>query len=533
MMNRKRQMMREDSLLSSKRVDRRTVLKGGLAMGAMMLTDAASAVQGTKSSSDAVDTTEPLNILMIVVDQERGWYWLPDTLPFEEYMPARAWLRSQGVYFKNYHVHTNPCSPSRSTILTGRHTSGTRIFENINVPVQGSMSPSIPTIGGILSAGLGYYTAYIGKWHLTKDADFIVDSNGLPSLESYGFRDWGGADFEGIAGTEGLDHDGELCDQAITWLNNHRDDTTPWCLTVCLINPHDIAAYPSVTVNAPDYGLELPRNHWDSLATKPTAQIYWQKFYNYFKGRIPAEDSDTWRLLLNNYLYYHIQVDIQINRILSALDSDLLARTVVVFTSDHGELGGAHMLRAKGPTVYRESQNVPLIVIDPRLTAENRGIETVALAGGIDLAPTLVEIAGGKPSSFNLKERSLMPILSRENPADAPLRAVREGILFTYDAWQGSPTLRSQGHLRGIYNGQYKFARYYAVGHINDPLSEQQLELYDINGFRADGHDELKNRAYDPEYEDVVTEMNALMGAMIEDEDAQGDQYEDLAKRAR
>ncbi len=334
-----------------------------------------SAEAGASNGSSGVAYTDRPNLLIVMVDEERNWFWYPEAFAFEEHLPRRAWLRSQGLRFDNYYVHTNPCTPSRSAIFTGRHTPDTGMFENTNVRFQRSMSPDIPTLGHMLATpSLGYYCAYIGKWHLAKEKDLSSARKGPGTLKPFGFQNWGGHDIEGVAGNEGLEHDPHIAEEAVSWLRSHRSDTRPWCLTVSFVNPHDIAAFPEMRIQTPDYGVKLPKNHWDDLTQKPQAHRYWQRFYNWFKGDIPLDADDTWRALLNHYIYYQIQVDAQIGRVLDAMDEELRRRTFIVFTSDHGDLGGAHMLRTKGPTVYRESQNVPFILIDPRMSAEKRGV---------------------------------------------------------------------------------------------------------------------------------------------------------------
>ena len=82
-------------------------------------------------------------------------------------------------------------------------------------------------------------------------------------------------------------------------------------------------------------------------------------------GNIPNEDS-RWHRYLNYYFNCLQHCDSAVDNILSELSALNLDRnTIVVMTSDHGELGGAHGIRGKGSTAYREQNHVPLIISHP------------------------------------------------------------------------------------------------------------------------------------------------------------------------
>ena len=103
-------------------------------------------------------TVNQPNILFLVTDQECA---RPD-LPKKLELPAHDRLRDKGTEFLNYHVTTAPCTPSRSVIYSGQHTSKTGIIANTDAPPQREMPLDVKTIGHMMREA-GYYTAYKGK----------------------------------------------------------------------------------------------------------------------------------------------------------------------------------------------------------------------------------------------------------------------------------------------------------------------------------------------------------------------------------
>ena len=132
--------------------------------------------------------------------------------------------------------------------------------------------------------------------------------------------------------------------------------------------------------------------------------------------------------------------------------------TIVIFTSDHGDMCGSHGLRSKGPFVYDEIMRVPLYVRVPGLTTP--GSVTGALGSHVDLAATVCSLAGVSPAAAaaTLQGEDLSPVL-----AD-PGASVRDHVLFAQDSAQTENLNRVRYAVRGFYDGRTKYARYYGVG---------------------------------------------------------------------
>jgi arylsulfatase len=133
------------------------------------------------------------------------------------------------------------------------------MFDNTNFPWITSMSTDIPTIGDMMRAA-GYYTAYKGKWHLTKEFE-EVNKLGSPTkiftaeMEEYGFSDYFGVG-DIIAHTEGgYRHDGIIAAMSGSWLRGKGRELAaqnkPWFLAVNLVNPHDVMFYDTDAPGSP------------------------------------------------------------------------------------------------------------------------------------------------------------------------------------------------------------------------------------------------------------------------------------------
>src|SRR5262245_26353340 len=119
----------------------------------------------------------PYNILFILTDQER--FFRPGELPAGFSLPAHERLAARGTTFVNHRINSCVCTPSRSVVYTGQHIQQTKMFDNTNFPWIGSLSTEVRTMGDMLRDA-GYYTAYKGKWHLTKEFE-TVNKLGTPT----------------------------------------------------------------------------------------------------------------------------------------------------------------------------------------------------------------------------------------------------------------------------------------------------------------------------------------------------------------
>jgi arylsulfatase len=550
---------------------------GAVATGLGARGATASTASAAQSASSAMAPSAPYNILFILVDQER--LFRPGELPEGFGLPAHERLLKQGTTFVNHRINSCVCTPSRSVIYTGRHIQQTGMFDNTNFPWITSMSTDIPTVGSRLRAA-GYYTAYKGKWHLTKEFE-TVNELGSPTkiftqeMEAYGFSDYYGVG-DIIAHTQGgYLHDGIIAAMAGSWLRGKGRELAgankPWFLAVNLVNPHDVMFYdtdapgtpvqskrgithvardPVDPLYAAQWHFELPKSHDQALDApgRPAAHLDFLKSHDALVGNIPNE-VPRWRRRHNYYLNCIRDVDRNISTVLAELDASGLAdRTIVVMTADHGDMDGAHQLHAKGAVAYREQNNVPLIISHPAVTG---GRECRAISSHLDLVPTLVAFTGAPAAkraeiTRDLPGRDLSGLLAA--PEAAAVNALHEGLLFNYNMFayldgdflneavdyihKGGnpkelkstglvPDMMKRGAVRSVFDGRYVFARYFSPKQHNRPESLEaiyQLNDVELYDTQADP-DEMTNLAASRgQAAELVLAMNGKLNRLIDAE---------------
>lgn len=542
---------------------RREVLKAGVALSALGLPGLGAA---------AILKRRRPNLLLVVTDQERHWLDLPAAVD----LPGHARLLERGRGFVNHHVNTTPCSPSRSTMYCGQHTQHTGMISNHGAPPFPRLAP-VKTVGHLLREH-GYYTAYKGKWHLSAVPDAAnLGIRPYPStrdlLEPFGFSDFNDdGDPHGITWT-GFKYDPQTASSAARWLldkGRGLSGRQPWFLAVNFTNPHDVmyfddadgaqertrlvrdylaplSAPPLDGVYKKDWDLPLPASYYrDDLSQKPWSQRSYVEFCDMVYGRIAPDDERRWRRYQGYYFNCIRDVDRHLGTVLDALeDSGMAGETVVMFTSDHGEMAGAHKLRQKGPHMYKENMRVPLIVTHPDVKS---GGATAALSSAMDLVPTLLGFAGVTDAAGRHPELKGVDLSAAvANPA-ARTERDRRGILFNYTTplyidpeyaravmqaggadWLGliraalatgrlGPSLDRPGLFRGVHDGRYKFARYFkpAEHHVPGDFAtlrrHNELELYDLHS----DPDELVNLAARPdEHRELLLRLNAMTNALV------------------
>ena len=568
-------------------VTRRDVLKMmglGAVVSAFGNSDFGSTTAAAATSSQ-VKTAEtaggPYNILFILTDQER--YFRPGELPKDYRLPAHERLTKKGIVFQNHRINSCVCTPSRSVLYTGQHIQHTKMFDNTNFPWISSMPTDLHTIGDMLREA-GYYTAYKGKWHLTKEFE-TVNELGSPTkiftkeMEAYGFSDYIGVGDIIAHEQGGYRHDGIISAMGVSWLRSRGMDLaatgTPWFLAVNFVNPHDIMFIntdrpgervqarnilghimpePANPLYAKQWTFDLPTTYTQrtDAAGRPRAHGDYLKSHDSLVGNIPNEDW-RWRSRHNYYLNCLRDVDRNIVPLLDELEVlGLSSKTIVVLTSDHGDLDGAHRLHSKGATSYREQNNVPLIVVHP---AYPGGKRCKSVTSHLDIAPTLVSLTNA--SAY--KKAAIMKSLPGKDfsslfaaPEKAGHAAIRDGMLYCYNmfayidgdflervvallqqpdgkaklkeavkAGAMRPDLTKRGAIRSVFDGRYQFTRYFSPKQHNRPASLDALyKLNDVELFDLQTDPlELNNLALDRnKHGDLLEAMNAKLTALIDKE---------------
>ncbi|QEN15287.1 sulfatase-like hydrolase/transferase [Mycolicibacterium sp. ELW1] len=556
-------------------------LAAGGAAAVPLLTSCGSGTTTTPAASSPA-LTKPAapqrgshpNIMFVFTDQERYFSSWPTGMS----LPARERLAAKGVAFHNHYSSAVMCTSSRAVLLTGLQTPDNGMFENADLPYVKAMSTGVPTIGHLLRKA-GYYTAYQGKWHLDAAFDREPVREVLTDrMDAYGFSDFG-LPVDSLAhDLGGYTTDSVIAAGAQSWLRNTgrpmADDGKPWALFVSLINPHDIMYFntdkPGERVQdtgtllmhaarAPEHALY--QQHWESALPasltqsmqepgRPAAHREFLKAWGYTLGAIPPE-PDRWQRFTDFYLNSIRSVDQQMSLLLNELDDlALTGNTIVVFTSDHGEMAGAHGLRGKGPFAYQEAIHLPMHVVHPDVTG---GQDLTALTSHIDLVPSLLAMAGVAAGDVDELAGRTLPgkdfSAALSNPGSADVHAVRDSVLFTYSGLATNdsdavklfaeakaagqdprqlmqtsgfrPDLTKRGSVRTMFDGRYKLSRYFAPAQRNVPTNLDDLyrfndvELYDLQSDPA----EMTNLAgIKGEHADLVMSASARLEAVIKSE---------------
>lgn len=567
-----------------KGVSRRNVLKAGTGAAAFAPLAGFSASAATStgetpveqkpaafSASRAAPADHPYNVILFISDEEA--YHLRPAEGFTT--PARDELQRRGTTFHNHYIGAAMCTPSRGVMFSGQPPQINGVFDQMELGYVPSLRTDRPSLGTIFK-DLGYETAYFGKFELRKD---IIapksDVNYTDALKAYGFDTFAPDGDKVGAPDQAYDTDTYTAGAAIRWLRTNAQEINkkgkPWCLIVSFVSPHDImyaeVNEPGKRVQESQVGMKIvppPDNSFFATQWKfapspsatermdapgrPRAHLSYMIGWSAFLGEIPVHEAGMWNSYYNFYLNLVRDNDRNLHSLLETISNlDLWKSTVVMRTADHGELGGAHGgLRGKGPLPYEQEVHVPAVVVHPE---HDGGRNCQALTSHMDLIPTLVGLTNADKTRRDaavsgLPGHDFSPLL--KNPDGAGVDAVREAVLFNYVGLQtvdslymmrvcrdiaegrpapsfavAKPDMSRRGFISFVYDGRYKFARYYAPDRFNTPetlddlLADNELELFDLHT----DPDEVVNLAADPKTNgDLIMRMNELLNRMIEKE---------------
>jgi len=418
------------------------------------------------------------NLLFITTDDQR-FDMLGVVHPFLE-TPTMDLLAAEGVRFENAFVTTPICAASRASLLTGLFER-THQFTFGRPPLAARFADqSYP----VLLREAGYDTGFVGKFGVALEpgtADRMFDTYiplwAAPYLKEQ--EDGSTRHLTDIA-----------ADHAIDYLQS-ADSTRPFALTLSFNAPHAEddderqyiwpeamnEMYADVAIAAPPLSEPaffdaLP----EFLKDASMNRIRW-----FWRFDTPEKAQE----MTKGYLRMITGVDAAIGRVLGELESlELASNTVVILMGDNGYFLGERGYAGKW-LPYELSIHVPLIVFDPRVEQESRGALPSQPVLNIDIAPTLLDLAGVDVPS-TMQGTSLVPILEGASPAGWRSDFFVEHLM-------DNPTIPKHEGVRGE---RYKYARYFE----QEPVFE---ELYDL---LADPM-ETRNLARDPDYLEVLGEL--------------------------
>lgn len=414
--------------------------------------------------------TKP-NILYIMTDQQ-SFKMLSAVGNKYLKTPAMDKIAKNGYSFSKAYC-VNPVSvPSRFALLTGHYGSEVSVRNNNDIPDKEKLKAILDesALGKIFRKG-GYETLYGGKTHLPMaylKGDMTERMN-----TNYGFSYY-------------CQDDGMLLATETAQILKVRKKTDkPMFLFVSLMNPHDINFFWKESIlSKPQKPANMSEREWSCSTALQ------QRFNNLptskYKKQIPAFPSnfepvndvpfmdaylkftDKERLSYYSWCYHRLTeiVDKEINVIMSALEKSGIAdNTIIVFTSDHGDMNGSHQLIMKS-RFYEESARIPFIFAGPGIKKGIVDNETLT-SNGMDLIPTLCDLAGiVKPD--HLTGVSLKPVLT------GSAKKLQRDYLFVESRL---------GFM--ILDGRYKFALYDGIGN-NELLTDTKADPQEKHNYAKD-----------------------------------------------
>ena len=419
------------------------------------------------------------NFLVILIDDLRYDEFGAGGHPYMK-TPHIDQLAREGALFERA-FHTTPiCSPNRASIVSGQYASRHGIIDNV---ARDAMSHRLPNYHLDLQR-LGYETAHIGKWHMGND--------GTPRP---GYGTWVSYDGHGKLNDPRLNHNGEyrqhtgyitdiMNNLALDFLQRRRSRPFSLFFAHKAVHPDAEQAADGTLRIAAQGGYVVADRHKhlyrDAVfPRKPNmlaaADVVKSKpaWADSFELRSTAESRAVLSALQSGE-----QEEIRLRaRMMAAVDEgvgaivDLLQQngqldnTFIVFFSDNGFFFGEHALGPERRFAYEEGIRSPFVIRYPRKAkAGSRRHELVICQ---DLAPTLIELAGGKPGA-QMQGRSLLPLLTGRRAS------WRKSILIEYWAEQALPWLVGMTY-KAVRTDRYKYIHW-----VNRGRADELDELYDL-----------------------------------------------------
>ena len=464
-----------------------------LALAACRDPDAGTTVEpgAEPGAAPTAAATRPRNVVFILSDDHRYDFmgFMPAAPDWLE-TPALDRMAAGGAHIRNAFVTTSLCSPSRASILTGQYAHRHRIVDNTSpIPEGTRFFPEF-------LQQAGYRTAYVGKWHMGEADD----------MPQPGFDHWVSFRGQGVYNDPMLNVNGSqrqeqgyttdiLTDHAIDWLKRQQaeEPDKPFFLYLSHKAVHaefvpaprhqgryasEPIPYPATMAESanrdkPDW-VRAQRNSWHGVDYMYHGDMEFDGFYKAYTETLLALDESVGRVL--DYLKE------------AGLEDD----TLVVYMGDNGFLLGEHGLIDKR-NAYEESMRVPMLAHAPGLVEPGSTIEP--MVRGIDIAPTILELAGAETTN-EMDGRSVLPLL-RGEPVQWPLEMLYE--YYWEHAFPHTPTVFA------LRDQNFKYIYYHGVWDMD--------ELYDLENDPG----ERINLIRDPGHAERARAMKARMWELLEE----------------
>ncbi len=405
--------------------------------------------------------------------------------------PNHDRIANEGARFENAFCTNALCAPARSAALTGMYSKSTGALgnENLDKPLD------IPYFTDMLREA-GYEIALVGKAHCRDGAKdrhwdyYFAFNDAVADYYQPKFIEGRGADLGPETTYDGYADDIAM-DKAIAWLKEPR--TKPFCLLFWPMTPHSpfyrarrhLDLYNGVSI-------PKPSTFDDDLKGWPGRSTPVIEAKNKIGTHVNPDGTRSLEELVKDYYAGLVAVDDMIGRLFSELESSgRMEQTAVVHTSDHGYFLGEFRMFDKR-LMYEPSIRVPMMIRYPKLIKAGAVRKEMVL--DIDIAPTLLELAGVRPRK-EMQGQSILGLASGHSDPQW-----RKEWLYDYYEYPGYEDVRQH---RGVRTETHKLLHFYTVN---------EWEMYDV----ASDPDERNNLYGKPEYAFLQSELTSALDRLFE-----------------
>jgi arylsulfatase A-like enzyme len=435
-------------------------------------------------TSKVLSAQERPNIIFLLSDDQTaiatGCYGNPQVQT-----PNMDKLAEEGVMFMNHYNTTAICMASRVSIMTGmyEYKAGCNFMHGPLKPEK--FDKTYP----VILRNEGYYTGFAGKFGFAVSEGESWDDNTWDVLPVHAFDEWAGGLGQTNYKTKRNKYIAKYADEfphstraygawADDFIKNAVNSSKPFCMSISFKAPH-LPFTPDPFFDNVYAGIEYkkPANYGAESAKHLAPQAKTGRQYNAYD--FWRESDETYQDAIQSYNQLIYGVDYAIGIIQESLKKyGVDDNTIIIFTGDNGYSCGAHNFGGK-VLPYEESSKTSLIIFDPRLPKDQRGIQRDAVTANIDMAPTIMCYAGIKALP-NMDGLNLMPLV--KNKED-----IKRKSITLMNAW-GNDEIQTMG----VVTKDWK----YIYWQYSDERMNSTEELFNVENDSLEMHNLASDKNY-------------------------------------
>jgi len=454
------------------------------------------ATAGAPALLRSAGTPRP-NLVFIIADDHR-WDMLGEAGNRIIRTPNLDEIARDGVHFTNNFCSSSVCQTSRATFLSGLYEQAHKVVDDDDTMPAAVFDQTFPA----LLKRSGYRTGFIGKWHFGR-------TKPLPKEKMWDTWDgfWGQGVYQQTENGKPIHLTDLQGEQAIRWLKT-CSPRQPFLLWLALKAPH------AQETGRPYHGEFANAREYDHLYTdvdipypKSGAEEYFKRlpdFIQHSELRVRWQDlfstHERFQHSLKGYYRLITGVDTVVSRIRNSLhDLKFADNTVIVYAGDNGYFFAEHGLADKS-IMLEESIRIPMLLHDPRMSRSLRGQRVREMSLNVDLAPTMLELAGvERPRS--MQGHSLVPLIAKK------AANWRREWFYQHNYGYDGSIPKSEG----IRTADWKYIRYAGRNPLYEQLfhlAEDPQELNDLARSPGQGSQLDAMRARWRKWHDAVASWN-------------------------